>query len=139
MPISSFSQASRSTTNTGYQKVFLDDRSVYFAWYLKTEEYPDQTYTVTLDGVDYDIRLRWNTRDESWQCQLGLSGDNPTITFKITNGLDLLLPYKHLETVPDGQLYLVDTVKMNGRPGFTTTGLDKRFALVYIDAVADQA
>lgn len=139
MTISSYSQASRKTTNTGYKAVFLDDRSTYFAWYLKTEEYPDQTYTVTLDGVDYDIRLRWNTRDESWQMLLGLSGDDPSITFKVTNGLDLLLPYKHLDTVPDGQLYLVDTVKMNGRPGYTNTGLEKRFALVYIDAVADQA
>ena len=139
MTISSYSQASRSTTNTGYKAVFLDDRSTYFAWYLKTEEYPDQTYTVTLDGVDYDIRLRWNTRDESWQVLLGLSGDDPSITFKATNGLDLLLPYKHLDTVPDGQLYMVDTVKMNGRPGYTNTGLEKRFALVYIDAVADQA
>ena len=139
MAISTFSEASRETTNTGYNAVFLQDRSVYFAWYLKTEEYPDQTYTVTLDGVDYDIRLRWNTRDESWQMQLGLSGDEPSVTFKVTNGLDLLLPYKYMEAVPDGQLYLVDTVKINGRPGYYDTGLEKRFALVYIDSVASQA
>lgn len=139
MAISTFSQASRKTTNTGYNAVFLEDRSVYSAWYLKTEEYPDQTYTVTLDGVDYDIRLRWNTRDESWQVQLGVSGEDPIITFKATNGLDLLKPYKHLEEVPDGQLYMIDTVKINGRPGYYDTGLDKRFALVYIDAVANQA
>lgn len=139
MAISSFSQASRETNNIGYRSVFIDNRSTYFAWYLKTEEYPDQTYTVTLDGVDYDIRLRWNTRDESWQCLLGLSGDPPSITFKITNGLDLLKPYKHLDSVPDGQLYLVDTVKINGRPGYTNTGIDKRFALVYIDSIPNQA
>ena len=60
MTVSTFSEASRATTNTGYNAVFIEDRSVYFSWLLKTDEYPDQTYTVTLDGVDYDIRLRGN-------------------------------------------------------------------------------
>lgn len=139
MTVSTFSEASRATTNTGYNAVFIEDRSVYFSWLLKTDEYPDQTYTVTLDGVDYDIRLRWNTRDESWQMLLGLSGDQPSITFKVTNGLDLLLPYKYMEAVPDGELYLVDTVKINGRPNYDDTGIDKRFVLVYIDSLPNQA
>ncbi|EPU2171380.1 phage baseplate plug family protein [Shigella sonnei] len=137
--MTTYSKTTRSTSNAGYSAVYLEDHSTYFAWYLKTEEYPDQTYTVTLDGVDYDIRLRWNTRDESWQCQIGLSGDDPSISFKVTNGLDLLKPYKYLESVPDGQLYIVDTVKINGRPGYTTTGRDKRFVLVYIDNKPNQA
>lgn len=139
MTVSTFSEASRATTNTGYNAVFIEDRSVYFSWLLKTDEYPDQTYTVTLDGVDYDIRLRWNTRDESWQMLLGLSGDEPSITFKVTNGLDLLLPYKYMEAVPNGELYLVDTVKINGRPNYDDTGIDKRFVLVYIDSLPNQA
>lgn len=139
MAISTYSQASRTTINTGYNVVYLEDRSRYFSWFLKTEEYPDQTYTVTLDGVDYDIRLRWNTRDESWQMFIGLSGDPATVTFKVVNGLDLLAPYRHLEAIPDGQLYLVDNVKVNGRPGFSDTGIDKRFSLVYIDAMPNQA
>ena len=139
MTVSTFSEASRDTTNTGYNAVFIEDRSVYFSWLLKTDEYPDQTYTVTLDGVDYDIRLRWNTRDESWQMLLGVSGDEPSITFKVTNGLDLLLPYKYMEAVPDGELYLVDTVKINGRPNYDDTGIDKRFVLVYIDSLPNQA
>lgn len=139
MTVSTFSEASRATTNTGYNAVFIEDRSVYFSWLLKTDEYPDQTYTVTLDGVDYDIRLRWNSRDESWQMLLGLSGDEPSITFKVTNGLDLLLPYKYMEAVPDGELYLVDTVKINGRPNYDDTGIDKRFVLVYIDSLPNQA
>lgn len=139
MTVSTFSEASRATTNTGYNAVFIEDRSVYFSWLLKTDEYPDQTYTVTLDGVDYDIRLRWNTRDESWQMLLGLSGDEPSVTFKVTNGLDLLMPYKYMEAVPDGELYLVDTVKINGRPNYDDTGIDKRFVLVYIDSLPNQA
>lgn len=139
MAISSYSKISRSTSNSGYNAVFIDRTLGYYSWYLPTEQYPDQTYTVTLDGVDYDIRLRWNTRDQAWQMQLGLSGDNPSVIFKVTNGLDLLEPYKYIESVPDGQLYLVDTVKINGRPNYYDTGVDKRFALVYIDALPYQA
>lgn len=139
MAISTFSGASRETTNTGYNAVFLEDHSTYFSWFLKTEEYPDQTYTVTLDSVDYDIRLRWNTRDESWQMQIGLSGDDPSVTFKVTNGIDLLKPYKYLDAVPDGQLYMIDTVKINGRANYSDTGIDKRFVIVYIDAQPNQA
>lgn len=126
------------TTNKGYLAVFMNNNPSYGVWYLKTEEDTDQIYTVTLDSVDYDIRLRWNTRDESWQMLLGLSGDDPSVTFKVTNGLDLLTPYKYLDSVPDGQLYLIDTVKINGRPGYDDTGVEKRFVLVYIDALEDQ-
>lgn len=139
MAISNFAQASRQgTDNTGYNAVFIQDSGDKNRWYLKTEEHPDHTYSVTLDGVDYDIRLRWNTRDESWQMFIGISGETPAVTFKVVNGFDLLRPYKHLEAVPDGQLYLVDTVKINGRPGFYDTGIDSRFVIVYIDAEEDQ-
>lgn len=135
-----FANTTRSDTgNTGYDAVFIDRDDDYAAWFLKTEEYTDQTYTVTLDGVDYDIRLRWNTRDEAWQVFFGLSGEDPVATFKATNGLDLLAPYKYLEAVPDGQLYMIDTVKINGRPGYYDTGLDKRYCLVYVDALTSQS
>lgn len=107
-------------------------------WSLKCGDFPDQTYSVTLDSVDYDIRVRWNSRDESWQCTLGLSGQDPSITFKITNGIDLLIPYKYKEEVPDGKLFMADMVKENGRPTFDDTGVDKRFQLIYIDAEIDQ-
>ena len=107
-------------------------------WSLKCGDFPDQTYSVTLDSVDYDIRLRWNNRDESWQCIIGLSGEDPSATFKMTNGRDLLEPYKHMEEIPDGQLYMFDMVKATGRPTYDETGIDRRFQLLYIDADVDQ-
>lgn len=135
-----FSNTTRTETgNTGYDAVFIDQDPNYTAWFLKMEQYTDQIYTVTLDSVDYDIRLRWNTRDESWQVFFGLSGEDAVVTFKATNGLDLLAPYRYLEAVPDGQLYIVDTVKINGRPGYYDSGLDNRFCLVYIDALSNQS
>jgi len=137
--ITTFAETTRNDTgNKGYDRVFIDSDTGYTAWALQTLQHTDHTYTVTLDGVDYDIRIRWNTRDESWQLFFGPSGDEAVITFKATNGLDLLAPYKYLEGVPDGQLYIVDTVKINGRPDFYSTGIDKRYCLMYVDAVQDQ-
>lgn len=131
--------ASNSTSNYGYNKVMVDDNGNYNVWFLSTDDYTDQSFTVTLDGVDYDIRLRWNTRDESWQVIMGLSGENAVATFKATNGIDLLRPYKYLEGIPEGQLYIIDDVAINGRPAFGETGTNKRFRFSYIDSVADQA
>ena len=135
-----FSNTTRkNTTNYAYNRVMVDDNGNFNVWWLSTDDYTDQTSTVTLDGVDYDIRLRWNTRDESWQVIMGLSGENASATFKATNGIDLLRPYKYLEGVPDGELYIIDEVAINGRPAFGETGSDKRFRFSYIDSVENQA
>ena len=128
-----------STSNYGYNQVMVEDNGDYNVWFLSTDDYTDQTSTVTLDGVDYDIRLRWNTRDESWQVIMGLSGEDAVATFKATNGIDLLRPYKYLEGIPDGQLYIIDDVAVNGRPAFGETGSSKRFRFAYIDNVENQS
>ena len=128
-----------STSNYGYNQVMVEGNGDYNVWFLSTDDYTDQTSTVTLDGVDYDIRLRWNTRDESWQVIMGLSGEDAVATFKATNGIDLLRPYKYLEGIPDGQLYIIDDVAINGRPAFGETGSSKRFRFAYIDSVENQS
>lgn len=136
----SFSNTTRTDTdNSAYNDILIDTNTDYNSWWLTTDTDTDQEFTATLDGVDYDLRLRWNTRDESWQVIIGLSGEDPSVTFKATNGLDLLKPYKYLEGVPDGALYIIDTVAINGRPSFGDTGISQRFRLAYKDALEDQA
>lgn len=137
-----FQNTARSDTgNAGYEA--LQNNGNHNVWRLNIYPYTDHTYSVTLDSVDYDIRLRWNTRDESWQMIIGIAGEDPTITFKCVNGLNLLEPYQYLEGVPDGQLYIIDTVIVKGRPAFetstTATNEDTRFQLIYIDALEAQA
>lgn len=135
-----FSGTTRTTSdNIAYNSVLVSPKAGYNVWYLKIDLYTDQVGTVTLDGVDYDIRFRWNTRDESWQVIFAPSGGNPVATFKATNGIDLLRPYKYLEDVPDGELYIIDSVKINGRPDFGNTGTDKRFTFAYIDSKQNQS
>lgn len=102
-------------------------------WFLKTEG-PDTTYTVTLDDQVYDIRFRWNERDQSWKCFIGITGEEFSASFKMTNGFDLLRPYKYMSGVPKGNLYIVDTVNLWGRPDYDRTGQDNDFRVTYVDA-----
>lgn len=102
-------------------------------WFLKSGEDVDVTYTVTLDDVTYDLRLKWNDRDQAWRAAIGLTGEDPSASFKLTNGFNLLKPYQYKETIPPGKLYLVDMISIWGRVGFDDFGIDQRFRLMYID------
>lgn len=103
-------------------------------WFLKCGEDVDVTYSVTLEDDTYDLRLKWNDRDESWRAFIGLTGEVFSASFKLTNGFNLLRPYYYLEGIPKGSLYVVDMVSIWGRPGFDDFGVDKRFRLLYIDS-----
>lgn len=103
-------------------------------WSLRCCEEPDITYTETLEGQVYSLRYRWNDVDESWSLYIGLQGDDPSIVTKLTNGFDLLRPYKYLEGIPPGNLLVFDTVNSDGRPDYENTGQDKRYQVYYIDS-----
>jgi len=95
---------------------------------------PDYKTVQTFDDNQaYEIRVRWNTTDEAWYCYVGFPGSDPACKFKITNGFDLLKPYKHLDGCPQGELYIMDLVNGFGRPGYDDIGTDNRFALTYIE------
>lgn len=106
-------------------------------WYLKSGEDVDVTYSVTLEDETYDLRLRWNDRDEAWRANIGLTGEIPSASFKLTNGFNLLKPYYHLEGIPPGSLYVIDIISIWGRPGFDDFGVDERFRLFYIDSTSE--
>lgn len=103
-------------------------------WELKCGEDVDVTYTLVLEGETYDFRLKWIERDEAWQCYIGLTGQDPSSTFKITNGFDLLKPYKYMTGIPPGSLYAIDIVSIYGRVDYDNFGISKRFRLVYFDS-----
>jgi hypothetical protein len=103
-------------------------------WSLNCGGDVDISYIETLEGEVYSFRFRWNETDESWSCYVGLQGEDPAIRFKMTNGFDLLKPYKYLDGVPKGFLLFFDTVKVNGRPDFENTGNDKRYQVYYVDS-----
>jgi hypothetical protein len=99
---------------------------------LPTSTLPDYTQTVVLDGVSYDLRLQWNTREEAWYGYLGPTGLPFLIKVKIVNGWDLLRPFKYIEGIPKGELYLIDVVASWGRPTRSEVIQLGRFNLVYV-------
>lgn len=98
---------------------------------------PDVVQRVSLEGVVYDFRYRWNTRSEAWYLYLGLTGEEYSFKLKLTTGQDLLLPYRYSDECPPGQLYMMDVLKSYGRPTRDEFGQDKRFRLLYVTSDTD--
>ena len=100
-------------------------------WFLSAGGSPDTSRNVTLEGLSYTFRFRWLERDESWKVSIGFTGKTPAISFKATNGLNLLSNYKNILGVPSGELYVFDTINQFGRVDYDNIGLDKDFRVLY--------
>lgn len=96
----------------------------------------DYQYRITLDGDAYDIRVRWNTRSESWYLYIGTTGRTSVLKTRVVVGRDLLAAYS-LDGIPPGKLYVVDMEKGYGRPSEDDFGIDKRFRLLYVNEGED--
>lgn len=92
----------------------------------------DSVYTTTLEGQGYDIRLRWNSRSESWYLYIGLVGAQPALKTRVVTNKNLLENYSGREGLPPGKLYLFDTEKTYGRVSYDNLGSNQRFKLVYV-------
>ena len=92
----------------------------------------DNTQTIVLEGIAYDVRMQWNTRDESWNVFWGVSGQGWKFKFKVVNGVDLFLPYKAYDECPKGFLAALDNERFYGRVGRNDFGIDERFEFMYI-------
>ena len=84
----------------------------------------DSSYRIELDNITYTFRFRWNTYDESWQCYLGLAGQDPSIKLKVTNGFDLLEQFRYLDGVPNVLMYCSDWITTSARPTKDEIGTD---------------
>lgn len=76
---------------------------------------PDSLQTIILESVAYDLRIQWNGRDEAWYAYIGLTGNSFSFKDKITNGSILFDRYKYSAAVPQGNLYVYDSEKKDGR------------------------
>lgn len=98
---------------------------------IPTEDNPDYTTTVVLEGIAYDIRMQWNGRDETWYMYFGLADQPSLFTRAVSNGTDILLNYKAYNACPKGVLYVYDSVKKNGRLQYDSFS-SGRFKLYYM-------
>ena len=91
----------------------------------------DVIRTLELDGVSYDFRFRWNTRDESWTIICSKSGGVTIFATKATVGRVINSAYKHREDCPQGDLMIIDMSDDFGRVDFDNFTLSGRFRLFY--------
>ena len=114
------------------------------------ESSPDKTYkNVFLDGVSYDIRIRYLQRltnvattpikADEFTLELALAGGNPFLTTSLKTHRDILQPHRYKPECPKGILVLQDLtaikslitggVYMPERVSYETIGT--RFILTY--------
>lgn len=112
---------------------------------------PDATYTVEMENVVYDIRIRYNqrvtnknsilpeTKADEFTLTLSVSGEDPLFTTSLKTNRDLLRMYRYISGVPSGVLQLrdksADRNLANGKyyapERLTYNSLGTRFALYY--------
>lgn len=100
--------------------------------------YPDETFRVVLDSVTYELRFMWNERDESWFMSFGdVGAQRPTITTKLTCYSDILAPYRYLDNIPDGNLYLWPLADIRTRAERFNIGPLKGVQMTYSSRIED--
>lgn len=98
---------------------------------ITTSPYPDTTQDVELDGVVYNLRIRWSQRAECWHMDIrDAEGDAILLGVKMVTLYPLLKNYRHLG-VPAGEFFFVDNKDESARP--TLEGMGDRFKLLYVD------
>lgn len=114
------------------------ERTVVRTFDFELSGYPDETFRVVLDSVTYELRFMWNERDESWFMSLGdVGAQRPTITCKLTCYSDILAPYRYLDNVPDGNLYLWPLGDVRTRAGRFNIGPLKGVQMTYSSLIED--
>lgn len=92
----------------------------------------DTLTTISIDGRSYDVHLKWISRDESFEMRFGVQGGTLLCPTKVTTNSDLLGKVRHLDEMPQGILFVVDTIGTgDGRISYDEFGTDKRFRLMY--------
>lgn len=91
----------------------------------------DSISRLSLDGITYDFRTRYNELSGCWYLYVGYTGEESVAKIKLVVGWELLSPYKSINGVPQGDLWVVDVDTTTGRPSRDDTGQGKQFQLVY--------
>lgn len=91
----------------------------------------DITRVVELEDITYDLRFRWNTRDESWTVSCAKSGGDMIFRTKVRTNIIFNAMYKHRTDAPQGDFVIVDMSEADGRVGFESFNISGRFRLFY--------
>jgi len=115
----------------------MADTVYYRTFDFELSGYPDEVFRVVLDSVTYELRFVWNERDESWQFSLGDVGADPTIITKLCCYVDLLAPYRYMDGVPKGNIYLFPLRNVRTRAGRFNIGPLSGVQMAYASRAED--
>lgn len=91
-------------------------------------------FRVELDGVEYQFRMRFNSRDQGWYFSVYDLDGNPLVDgLKVVVNADLTLRFT-VDGAFGGRLYVLDGRQFPALPTFTDLGVD--LPMVYDDAGA---
>lgn len=86
---------------------------------------------VDLDGVNYELSLRWNERSEAWFMAMALTDGTKLVSgIKLTTRTPLFTWFTSLDA-PLGRLVIFDSSGTDEDPGLYDLGIDRRCQLVY--------
>jgi hypothetical protein len=82
----------------------------------------NQTFTITLAGVQYQFTVTWNDANQAWTLDIADgTGANPIVSgIPVVTGVDLLAPYAYLNF--GGQLIAQTTNNTNAVPTLANLG-----------------
>lgn len=93
------------------------------------------TFRTTLDGVDYQFRLDWNTRAKRWYISIYSTDDKLLLGNKLLlANWPILRHYHHIEGLPSGELMALALQDDPSPPGLYELGTDRRCTLTYYPA-----
>lgn len=91
------------------------------------------TQQVVLDGFPFNLKIVWNTRGEFWTLSIFDTGNTPIVVgIKMVLGFALLTGYKHISTLPPGNIYVSDPTINAARPGRDDFTGDRQLELLYV-------
>ena len=99
---------------------------------LPTQDFPNYSYTTTLDGKEYKLNFRFDVRESSWYLKISKLDGNVLVSgIKMVSWLDLIFQYTK-EDLPIGNLYLIPVSSTYPTsPDITLQNLSTDFQLIY--------
>lgn len=86
--------------------------------------YPKRSFRITIDGVSYVFRMRWNNRMERWIISISDSSDTLIVAGLVLNTrTDIAGQFRHLP-IPQGLLLILHMKKELFDPDFESLDAD---------------
>lgn len=106
--------------------------------FIKVPDAPESTQTLSLSGVEYNIRLTFNTVDKHWRLDIRDLDLNEIVSgLKVMPNQNLTWRYRYIESMPAGSIYCMRQKNDFSDVGRDNLGVDKTYVLIYLTETED--